>query len=142
MKNNLTTSNKVVLSIGSIIVFFISMIGIGSYFYGIEMQTIGNLLMLLLPLPVFYVVTIYGKKTKGKLHEFKFKKLIGTSLIGTGIAISVMAVAALFSNVYFGTPAGIGGLKNNFEMPFLILLTILIVVIFGKSSDIKPLSNH
>ncbi len=131
MRSKLKTFGKVILSMIGMIVLFVGIIGIGNYFQGIDQKLIGNIIVILFPVSVYFAVKIFNKKVNrlnSENYGFGFKNFVGNSLLGIGLAVSITILVLLIAKIFFDVQIEFMGLKNDFQTPLSNLLTTMIVV--------------
>lgn len=110
---------------------FVVIAGIGNYFQGIGQKKLGSIFMLFFPIALFLAVRLFNKKVNGLNvydYGFGFNKFTLNSLLGTGLAIVLMAFVLLTANIFFGIQIEFFGLKDNFGEPLISLLMTYLVV--------------
>lgn len=136
MKNKLKTFGIILLSMVGLIFQFITIIGIGNYFQGIDQKLIGNIFMVLFPMGVYFAVKIFNRKVNGlhiEKYGFGLKEFIFNFFSGICLAIGIMSLVLLITKLIFGIDIGFIGLKNDFQEPLLsLVLTLLIVGVWEE----------
>ena len=136
MKNKLKTFGIILLSMVGLTLLFITIIGIGNYFQGIDQKLIGNIFMVLFPMGVYFAVKIFNRKVNGLHSEkygFGFKEFIFNFFSGICLAIGIMSLVLLITKLIFGIDIEFIGLKHDFQEPLLsLVLTLLIVGVWEE----------
>lgn len=135
MNSKIKTVGIIFLSMLSMMLLFVGIVGIGNYFHGIDRKVVGNIFMFLFPLATYVAVILFNAKVNGlsmKNCGFGFKKFLQNSLLGLGLCVVLIVFFLLMATLFSGIEVQFSGLNDNFHKPLLGLLSTLIIVGFWE----------
>lgn len=131
MKTKLKTLGVILLATVGVGILTLIVKGSGSYAQRHFNELAENLIMLLLPVSIFFYVLIFNKKYNGLSGDtigFYPHKLLKNIVLGIALALVVLLIAFIVASVLFGVQFEFSAIKPNFGKPLLLLIMTNIII--------------
>ena len=137
MKTKLKTLGVILLTTLGVGILVLIFTGSGSYAQKRLNEWIGNVIMLLMPISVFFFVLIFNKKynrLSGNTIGFYPHKLIKNIVLGITLALVILLIAFIVATILFGVQFEFIAIKPDFGKPLLgLIMTNIIIGVWEES---------
>ena len=137
MKTKLKTLGVILLTTLGVGILVLIFTGSGSYAQKHLNEWIGNVIMLLMPISVFFFVLIFNKKynrLSGNTIGFYPHKLIKNIVLGITLALVILLIAFIVATILFGVQFEFIAIKPDFGKPLLgLIMTNIIIGVWEES---------
>jgi len=137
MKTKLKTLGVILLAtigVGILVLFFK---GSGSYAQKHLNELVGNAIMLLMPISIFFYVLIFNKKynhLSGNIIGFYPHKFIKNIVLGITLALLILLIAFIVASILFGVQFEFTAIKPDLGKSLLgLIMTNIIIGIWEES---------
>jgi membrane protease YdiL (CAAX protease family) len=137
MKTKLKTLGVILLTTLGVGILVLIFTGSGSYAQKHLNEWIGNVIMLLMPISVFFFVLIFNKKynrLSGNTIGFYPYKFIKNIVLGITLALVILLIAFIVATILFGVQFEFIAIKPDFGKPLLgLIMTNIIIGVWEES---------
>jgi membrane protease YdiL (CAAX protease family) len=137
MKTKLKTLGVILLTTLGVGILVLIFTGSGSYAQKYLNEWIGNVIMLLMPISVFFFVLIFNKKynrLSGNTIGFYPYKFIKNIVLGITLALVILLIAFIVATILFGVQFEFIAIKPDFGKPLLgLIMTNIIIGVWEES---------
>ena len=137
MKTKLKTLGVILLTTLGVGILVLIFTGSGSYAQKRLNEWIGNVIMLLMPISVFFFVLIFNKKynrLSGNTIGFYPHKFIKNIVLGITLALVILLIAFIVATILFGVQFEFIAIKPDFGKPLLgLIMTNIIIGVWEES---------
>ncbi|MDQ0065278.1 CPBP family intramembrane glutamic endopeptidase [Chryseobacterium lathyri] len=135
IKLKLKTLGVILLTTIGMLILFILIAGSSTYARNNISKWVGNIIVSLLPISVFFYVLIFNRKynhLSGKAIGFYLHKFFKNIAIGITLAFVMMGVGILVASIVFGVQSEWVALKPNFGKTLFGIMATCVVVGFWE----------
>jgi len=137
MKTKLKTLGVILLTTLGVGILVLIFTGSGFYAQKHLNEWIGNVIMLLMPISVFFFVLIFNKKynrLSGNTIGFYPHKFIKNIVLGITLALVILLIAFIVATILFGVQFEFIAIKPDFGKPLLgLIMTNIIIGVWEES---------